>query len=334
MSLDGTLNFQNGSSADHADITVLGGGTAALEIRDTATAGNATILNQGLTQLSESATAGSATIINEGELSFFLTSKAGDATITTRNGARTSFVEQSSGENARLIAEAGSTMSFEFLTTAGTTSGSIAGGGTWILGAKNLTTGGNNDSTEVSGSITGDGGSLTKVGTGTLTLSGSNSYSGGTTVSKGVLAVLNNGSMGATISRLTLQGGGMLRLLSSFDSARPVSIPDTGSIDTNGFDSTFSGQISGAGGLNKFGAGTLTLTGNNLQKFGTLIAGGTVQIFSDTISATPRGRSVSMAARCACWRMSPRTAPARSPTAGASSIRMASTSFTTAPFSA
>lgn len=288
-SLAGSLNFYNGSTADHANITVLSGGTASLIIRNNATAAQSTILNQGLTQFIEAATAGSATITNEGELSFFTTSTAGDATITTRSGARTSFVEQSSGGNGRFVTELGGRFSLDNLATAGTTTGSIAGAGTYSLGAKNLTTGGNDDTTEVSGPITGDGGSLTKVGTGTLTLNGNNSYSGGTTVSKGVLAVMNNGSMGTTTSGLMLQGGGMLRLLSSFDSARPVSIPDTGSIDTNGFNSTFAGQISGAGGLNKFGAGMLTLTNNNIQKFGTFIAGGTVQIFSDTNLGDPAG---------------------------------------------
>ena len=50
--------------------------------------------------------------------------------------------------------------------------GSIAGAGLFLLGANELTVGGNNLSTEVSGVITGIGGSLVKVGTGTLTLSG------------------------------------------------------------------------------------------------------------------------------------------------------------------
>ena len=44
-----------------------------------------------------------------------------------------------------------------------------------------LTVGGNNGSTLYSGALSGSG-SLTKIGAGTLVLSGSNSYTGGTTV--------------------------------------------------------------------------------------------------------------------------------------------------------
>ena len=55
------------------------------------------------------------------------------------------------------------------------TAGSIEGAGTYELGSKALTVGSNNLSTEVSGTIVdggvgGTGGSLIKVGTGTLTL--------------------------------------------------------------------------------------------------------------------------------------------------------------------
>jgi autotransporter-associated beta strand protein len=75
------------------------------------------------------------------------------------------------------------------------TAGSIAGAGTYKLGSKELTVGGNNMDTTVSGLIEdggqagGTGGSLIKVGTGTLTLLGDNTYSGGTTIQDGTLVV-------------------------------------------------------------------------------------------------------------------------------------------------
>ncbi len=55
-----------------------------------------------------------------------------------------------------------------------------AGGGTLDTGSAGLA---------ISGDISGSGSGLTKLGSGTLTLSGSNSYSGGTTVDDGLLVV-------------------------------------------------------------------------------------------------------------------------------------------------
>ena len=64
-----------------------------------------------------------------------------------------------------------------------------------FLGANNLTIGSNNLSTTFSGVIQdggqngGTGGSLTKIGSGTLILSGANTYTGDTNVNRGVLQV-------------------------------------------------------------------------------------------------------------------------------------------------
>lgn len=84
------------------------------------------------------------------------------------------------------------------LNSVSTSIGSLAGAGTVTLGSGTLTTGSNGTSTRYDGLITGLGG-LTKVGTGALTLTGTNSYSGLTTVAAGTLIVASPGSgaMGA-----------------------------------------------------------------------------------------------------------------------------------------
>ncbi len=89
--------------------------------------------------------------------------------------------------------------------------GSLAGGGTVDLVDARLTSGGNNQSTSFSGAIGGTGG-LTKLGTGTLTLSGINDYTGDTLVAAGGLSV--DGSIAGsavTVGELaTLSGTGTI----------------------------------------------------------------------------------------------------------------------------
>ena len=128
---------------------------------------------------------------NQANLSFRNASTAGDATIITNAGGITIFADSATGGNARLIANAGGVFDISSLSTGGMTAGSIEGGGTFQLGSKQLTVGSNNLSTTVSGVITDTGGgSLVKTGTGILALSGTNTYTGTTTVNAGVLAAL------------------------------------------------------------------------------------------------------------------------------------------------
>src|SRR5262249_61790491 len=109
----------------------------------------------------------------------------------------------SPGGMARLINGATGLVDLSQLTSTGMTAGSIEGAGTIRLGSKNLAVGGNNRSTTFSGVLQdgglggGTGGSLTKVGTGTLTLSGASTYTGPTNVNGGILNV--NGSFVSTV---------------------------------------------------------------------------------------------------------------------------------------
>jgi fibronectin-binding autotransporter adhesin len=104
--------------------------------------------------------------------------------------------------------------------------------------------------------LTGNG-ALTKLGTGTLTLTGSNSYTGGTTISAGTLQIGNGGTNGSVTGDVT----------------------NNAALVFNRSDAlTFGNVISGSGSLAKLGAGTLTFTGNNTYTGGTLVSAGTLQI--------------------------------------------------------
>jgi autotransporter-associated beta strand protein len=148
---------------------------------------------------------------NQANIFFRNGSTAGDAIIITTNGGLTAFVDSATGGNARFITNAGGAFDITSLSSGAMTAGSIEGAGTFSLGPNRLTVGSNNLSTEVSGVIRGTGGSLVKVGTGTLTLSGTNSYTGATVVAGGTLSVTGDisSSSGALVGpTATLAGTG------------------------------------------------------------------------------------------------------------------------------
>jgi autotransporter-associated beta strand protein len=201
--IQGTTEFFGHTSAASAQIfngNPLGGGFTVF--RDQSTAANASITNStsatefGVSGGTDTATAGNAIIGNENNshTDFFAHTTAGNASISADLHSRVTFSDSSTGGNARFSISGFFDMSA--LTDGGMTAGSIEGSGTFFLGGNTLTVGSNNLSTTVSGNIsdgglasTATGGSLVKVGSGTLTLTGTNTYTGNTTVNDGMLEV-------------------------------------------------------------------------------------------------------------------------------------------------
>lgn len=180
------LAFLGGSMAGSAAIT----NNASVNFAGTSTAGNAMITNNAGSSVNflDRSTAGSATIINNASLDFYDTSTAGDARLVTAAAGSTSFNGTGPLGDGRVSA------------------GSIEGAGSYSLRSLELTVGSNGLSTEVSGVISGAGGSLIKTGAGALTLSGTNTYSGATLVNAGSLIV--NGSIAS--STVSVGGGATL----------------------------------------------------------------------------------------------------------------------------
>ncbi|MDO6514573.1 autotransporter domain-containing protein [Neptuniibacter sp. 2_MG-2023] len=129
-------------------------------------------------------------------------------------------------------------------------------------------------------SISGSG-TLTKTGAGTLTLSGANTYTGATTISAGLLRASNTSALGSN-SAVTV-GGGSLDLttglsIGSLAGAGNVTLnANTLTTGGNNTSTSYSGILSGTGGLTKQGSGTQTLTGTNTYTGGTTVSGGTLQ---------------------------------------------------------
>jgi len=219
----GTI-FTDSSNAGHANITNESGSGVIFSAN--ASAGNATITNsqnQSVIEFGNSSTAANATITNNfGSLTaFFDTSTAGNALIITNAGGEAQFLDNSTGGNAQFITRGTGIVDFGGGTgpngNGKITAGSIAGSGTYYIGGGNtLIVGSNNLSSEVSGVVAdfnpcGCGaagpGSLVKVGDGKLILSGTNTYTGSTTINGGILSV--NGSITSS-SGVTVNAGGTL----------------------------------------------------------------------------------------------------------------------------
>lgn len=209
------LNFNNSSNAGNASALITNNSGGTVTFANSASAGSSTLLNNsgGNTNFTNSSTAGSSAIDNFGTVTFGDSSTASTATITTESGGQTQFGNTSTGGQATFITNAGGSFDISLLTSGGMTAGSIAGAGNIFLGANVFTVGGNSTSTTVSGVISdggvglGTGGGLTKVGTGVLTLSGTNTYTGNTNVNGGALNV--TGSIAAS-ALTTVNSGGEL----------------------------------------------------------------------------------------------------------------------------
>jgi autotransporter-associated beta strand protein len=126
---------------------------------------------------------------------------------------------------------------------------------------------------------------LIKNGTGTLILNGANTYSGGTTVSDGTVALGSSGTLGATTGALTVSGG-TLNLGGTSQTVGTTTI--SGGTITNGTltGSSYVGQsgtvaailAGNSSALTKSTSGTLTLSGANTYGGGTVLSLGTLNI--------------------------------------------------------
>jgi autotransporter-associated beta strand protein len=154
-----------------------------------ATAGSATInINAGFVEFLNNSMAGMATINNGGSGTIIFTDSSTGGNPTINNNNLVDFFGTSTGGNAAITNEiASAVVDFSGSTNPNLSVGSLAGPGSFVLGPRPLTVGSNNLSTEVSGVISGAGGSLIKVGTGTLTLTGANTYTGDTAINGGIL---------------------------------------------------------------------------------------------------------------------------------------------------
>ncbi|WP_079964461.1 fibronectin-binding autotransporter adhesin ShdA [Salmonella enterica] len=214
---DGTLILSN-TGNDYGDTEIDGGILAAKDAAALGT-GDVTIAESATLELSQGTLDNNVT--GEGQI---VKSGSDELIVTGAN-------DYSGGTTI-----SGGTLTADHADSLGT--GTIANNGVLKVGEG-----------ELENTLSGTG-SLVKTGTGELTLSGDNDYSGGTTIDDGVLIADNADSLG------------------------------TGAVANNGVLQVGEGELkntlSGTGSLVKTGTGELTLNGDNSYSGGTTITGGTL----------------------------------------------------------
>ena len=137
------------------------------------------------------------------------------------------------------------------------------------------------DAGSISANLIGNG-ALTMNGSDTVFLTGTNSYSGGTIVNSGTLAITNGGTLGATNGGVSISGGtidlgGQTRTNGAFTLVSGVLTNGTLRATSYTVDAgSISANLVGTGALTMNGSGTVTLSGVNTYSGGTLISSGTL----------------------------------------------------------
>jgi autotransporter-associated beta strand protein len=150
----------------------------------------------------------------------------------------------------------------------------------------------------VSADLAGSAG-LQKSTDGTVTLSGNNSYTGGTLVSAGTLQVLGSSPDALPATGTVKVEGGVLDLGGGSE-AVPQIVVTAGSVQdgtiSNGSqeiqNGTFSADIGGGGSLLKTGSGTAIVSGANTYTGGTTVSEGLLVV--ENIAAIPSGSLLSI----------------------------------------
>lgn len=119
---------------------------------------------------------------------------------------------------------------------------------------------------------------LVKQDAGTVVLTASNTYTGGTQIQAGTLSIATDDNLGNAAGSLAFESaGGALVTTGAVTSARSVLLSAPAAIDTQANTVSLSGPITGPSSLTKVGGGTLIISGTNTYSGGTTVAAGTLQ---------------------------------------------------------
>jgi fibronectin-binding autotransporter adhesin len=291
---NGTLLFDRSDAISFTGV-ISGSGALVKNGSDTLTLSGANSYGGGT-----AINAGSVAVGNNSALGTGMVVMAAGTTVVFANSSLTLANAFSLNGDPTYTVASGSTDTLGGVIADGSTPGELVlnGGGTLVLAGTNTYSGGTTisagtlqgDTSSLQGNITDNAalvfnqnskgtfagvisgsGELIQGGSGTVILTGANSYSGGTTINAGTL-------QGDTTS---LQG-------SITDNAALVFNQTT--------DGSFIGAISGSGTLSKIGTGLLVLDGNNPFTGSTTVQSGTLEVGDAATPSATLGGNVIVAA--------------------------------------
>ena len=255
-----TFDVASGSTADGIDLLV--SGPISQPAAGDNLGGIIVKTGAGRLVLSGSNTFTGGLTLSAGQLDLNHASALGAGTFTIWGGT----IGNSSGSPITLSTNNAQTWNSDF-TFVGPSSLNL-GTGAVTLGANRAVTISTGTLT-VGGGISGVGRGLTKSGSGTLTLTGANTFTGATSISAGTLQVGNGGTTGTLGSGAVTNNGTL-----AFNRSNSIAIANA---------------ISGTGSVVQQGAGTLTLTAINSFTGGTTVQAGTLSLGNGAASGVIRG---------------------------------------------
>jgi filamentous hemagglutinin family protein len=270
-SIDGPVNLYGGNVNLNANLSTPNATTGDVSITavtGVTGSGNIALANERTVTVSQSGNttyrgviSGAGSLIKAGSGTLTLTGANSYSGATTVSGGTLASGAAGSLPDASAVTlNSGTTLNLNSFTE---TVGSLSGAGNITLGSAALRSGGNGTNTTYNGVISGTG-SLIKAGSGTLTLTGANSYSGATTVSSGTVAVGNGGSTGTLGSGVVTSNAALVFNRSGNVALSTMALNAGGIGGTGSVSATASGDLTIDRSISVGGPVTLTASNGNL----------------------------------------------------------------------
>ncbi|MFM7243616.1 MAG: beta strand repeat-containing protein, partial [Planctomycetaceae bacterium] len=289
--LAGDTAAAGGVSLQLGTLAVGAGGTAGALAGDVATsAGTTLVFNRADDSTYAGAVSGPAVLRKSGAGTLTLTGSSSHTGGTVLAGGTAALGSADALGSSGTISFVGGAIQYSAANTADYSARISSGSGQAFV----IDTNGRN--VAYATGLAGAGNTLTKLGAGTLSLSGTGSFTGPTRIVAGTLDLASTAALAGSTLDMNAADSGTLSLSLSGSTYSVGGLQGSRSIDvgsnalaagSNGQSTTYDGVLSGAGGFTKTGSGTMLLTATQAYLGTTAVNGGTLRVtVSNQLAAT------------------------------------------------